>query len=222
MFRLIKSVLFGKDGMRVQTTSTFLFGCVLVVASARPGRADSIENLVFAGTATCVQVACSSVGNGALTGSYTLDVTTQKIVGAWSFTTPFGVISSSDKGALASVQVYRGDNNVLFDVNTNTPLFSEFVQFFFPITDTLDLGPLDTNVNSDACQNKAGGTGGSASCYADYTITGENTTPPVRNSTPEPSAVMLFGLGVLGFAGTSLKRCIEGQGRVSFKVLMPN
>jgi hypothetical protein len=55
-------------------------------------KADSIENITISGTATCVLDSCSDTV-GPFTGYYTLDVTTQTVIGPWSVSLPYTTIS---------------------------------------------------------------------------------------------------------------------------------
>lgn len=149
------------------------------MSPSAPTSPDTIENLVFTGTATCTDSFCSKFGSGPITGTYSLDVTAQAIVGAWSFTTPFGVMSSSDPGANASIAVRGGSINPSFGVTTST--FNEFVQFYFPASDLQQLGTLPTNLYpplsaggptaSDGCIF-SGMIAGEPACDPDYAITG--------------------------------------------------
>jgi hypothetical protein len=171
---------------------------MLIICSAPSAQADTIENLIFTGTARCTDSSCSTFGSGPLTGTYTLDVETQTIVGSWSFSTPFGVISSGDAGAFASVMSRSGDNAPAFQETTASPPFYEFVFLFFPGSNLQEIGPLDTNGFSDACIPIAGSQG----CLPDYKVTGSTTLAP------EPSSVMLLGLGVLGLLGFALAKSL--------------
>jgi hypothetical protein len=60
-----------------------LFGCsmVIVAIASSIAKADTIKTLVFTGTATCespfLYQECTPGSVGPLTGTYTLDVTTQ-------------------------------------------------------------------------------------------------------------------------------------------------
>jgi hypothetical protein len=170
---------------------------------AGPAKADEIENLVFTGTATCEDSFCSSFGSGPLTGTYILDVTTQTIVGAWSFSTPFGVISSTAASSFAEVVDRFGDVNSGFGIQTST--FSDFVQFYFPSTDPQEIGALATNLNSDACLNIPSFMGG---CNPGYLVTGTTALAVATAATPEPSSLLLLGVGMLGVLGLGVKRSL--------------
>ena len=145
----------------------------LLAFTLAPVASGQVKNLVFNGTATCINSSCSSFGSGPITGNYSLDVVSQKIVGVWSFTTPFGVISSSQTGANAFIENRFGDINPAFSVNTSSNL--EYVQFYFPGNDAGQIGRLATNLNSNACVNIPGGQNGQPACIADYVITGATT-----------------------------------------------
>jgi hypothetical protein len=186
---------------------TVVLSCLsLTITLAAAAKADVIENLVFTGTATCGDSNCANFGSGPLTGTYSLDVTAQSIVGSWSFSTPFGEVSSSDAGADGFVVDRFGDVNPEFTETTSTPLFFDFVQLFFPGTDTQEIGALDTtNAGSDACINIAGGVDGGPACDPDYVISGTTALA----AAPEPSTQILLGVAMLGFVcwrtGTALK-----------------
>jgi len=161
---------------------------LLATCLAASAKADTIETLSFTGTATCDDATCASYGSGPVTGTYSLDVTTQTLVGPWSFTMPSGVISSTDSGASDYLVDRFGDINPGFEEASGV---TAFLQFFFPITDTTELGSVSAaSVGSDACIYVS-----TNSCDPDYIITG--TVSLV--STPEPGAagLMLLGVGML-------------------------
>jgi hypothetical protein len=173
-----------------------LFCLLLTLTTARTVRADQIENLVFTGTATCTASSCSSFGTGPITGTFTLDVTTQTFEDAWSFSTPFGMISSADPGTSTSITDKNGGFAAVFQESSGS--FFEFVQLTF--SNPQELGTLLDVVSSDACHTipKQGG------CTPDYTVTGSTVLAPV--ATPEPPSLMLFGAGMVGVLGLSLRR----------------
>lgn len=166
-----------------------------LVSSAK---ADVIENLTFAGTATCGDANCTSFGSGPVFGSYSADITTGTVVGPWSFSTPLGVMSSTTAGSDAFIVDRFGDINIAFE--EATPF--EFIQLFFPGADTQLIGALATNIASDACTPAS-----AASCYPDYTVTGVGQLTSTVTS-PEPSTLMLIGAAMLavGVLGRKLSR----------------
>jgi hypothetical protein len=161
-------------------------------------QADQIENLVFTGTATCAffgDTTCGGFGNGPVTGFFTFDVTTDKLAGPWSFTTPFGVLSSSDTGAHGGTQILLGDFNSFFDVTTSNPNFDEGIGLDWASTNPQELGSLDPNPpggfpSGDGCFDDSTPT--QAQCRPDYLITGATTLAP------EPSTLFLIAAGLLG------------------------
>src|ERR1700693_1404172 len=165
--------------------------CLLAIYTAVSTRADVIENLVFTGTATCINSDCNGFGSGPITGTYSLDVTTQTIVGAWSFSTPSWVLSSSRTGAIATNGVRLGDINPV--VADTTPTY-EFLQLFFPIADIQEIGALPTNVYAPPYPGAPAGSfsctpfPGSSCCGIDYAITGATALATTM--------VCTFGLGV--------------------------
>jgi uncharacterized protein (TIGR03437 family) len=147
--------------------------CVGVVLAAVLGssvaKADTIENLVFTGTATCLSgfphQQCTPGSSGAVSGTYTLDVTSQQIVGAWSFTSPFGSFSSTDPGASAVVNVGAMNSGVSYDIPeffVETSTFNAVISFGFTGTMALsELGAISTpqpveGVVSGICQDIPG------------------------------------------------------------------
>lgn len=105
---------------------------LLTVFVPTSAKGDTIENLSFDGFASCSDSFCAGFGSGTAFGTYSLDLDTQTIVGAWSFSTPLGIISSTGTGADASVTDRLGDINPAFLLSN--PF--EFIQFFFPSADT--------------------------------------------------------------------------------------
>jgi hypothetical protein len=203
-----------------RTASALVPGILLALAVAASAQADIVENLGFTGTATCLYPTdCSASGNGPVVGAYSFDVTTQTVVGPWSFSTPFGLISSSDTGASASTNTTffgNGLNNTEFQELNFTPFFFEFVNLAFPTTDPQDLGAVVTGdfatggvYGSAGCTNIPGGfssepgSPASPACSVDYQVSGATTQ---TNVTPEPSLTVLVGIGMLALVGLRLAR----------------
>jgi hypothetical protein len=170
---------------------------------------DVIENLVFTGTATCTDGACAGFGTGPITGTYSFDVTTQTIVGPWSFSTPFGVLASTQAGARAAID-YEGPPYVPeveadFTVSVNPPPFLEFVSLRWDPSNLTQLGPV---AFADACIPVPG----QNVCYPDYIITGSNVLAP-PSPAPEPSALALLFAGLL--AAVPLSHSLRKPGLVA-------
>jgi hypothetical protein len=162
--------------------------CLLMLVLAGSVKADVIENLSFEGFATCSNPSlnpCTIFPSGPVTGAFNWDVTTQAIVGAWSFSVPFGVLASSDAGASATTEPQNGNTRDDFIVEPLNSL--AFVSLTFPGMNTDEIGSVV--VVSDACIPSGVG----ASCFPDYSITGA-TTLVNTVTTPEPAFVGLPAL----------------------------
>jgi hypothetical protein len=179
---------------------------LLTIGVVTSAEADTIENLVFTGTATCVntsgQFPCSP-GSSPITGTYSLDVTTHTIVGAWSFSTstPVGVISSSDTGASAIFSASFPPNDPAFQIirQEGSSTFYEYVWLIYPATDTTELGAL---ANGQVCYSELATNG----CAPGYTVTG--TTRLATSTVPEPSSGMLLGVFMLALVGLGVKNSL--------------
>jgi hypothetical protein len=183
-------------------TTRTLCSLILATAIAAPAaNADIIEHLVFTGTATCesgfFHQECTPGSVGPLTGTYTLDVTTQQIVGPWSFTSPFASFSSTAAGA--SAPVYDGvmNGSVSYDIAEFQEVTSTFVEVlslgFTGAGAPYELGPIATPapitvIVSGLCQNVPGVN--PAGCEPDVNIAG------ATNSVPEPGSVALIATGI--------------------------
>jgi hypothetical protein len=171
----------------------------IAVFTASPAQADVLENLVFSGTATCTLAHCAPFGSGPITGSYTLDLTTNTIVGPWSFSTPFATLSSADPGAATLVGLVMGNVGATFV--EDTPTFEEGVTIFFPGNDPKQLGALSQTIESVGCSSLSG----MEACIFDYRISA-GTNAPAVTGTPEPSSLTLAAVGVLALLALRLKK----------------
>jgi|SRR5579884_1618086 len=198
-------------------TTTHLFSSFILAAvlnSAPAAKADTVENLVFAGTATCetgfgANQQCSS--GGSVTGAYNLDVDNQTIVGSWLFTTPYGVFSSSSPGSHAEVfprtQGGFSDEEVDFSLIPNAVLS---LAFAVPNVDELGaVVPLAAGLGyaSAICQNVAGGPG----CVPDVSLSGITAA---ASPVPEPSYFLLLSIG-MGIAKLLRFTTVQQSGRRS-------
>ena len=173
-----------------------LSSLLLALSLGGPAKADNIENLVFTGTAIgfCSVAGCV-VHNGPVTGHYTFDATTTTVLGSWSFSTPFGVLGSSDPGANGGVGFFPAGTQrnygayylAIFEVGIDPIVSAETVEFYFLPTDSLLLGPL--------------GLGGLFIAYdnSEWNVSGSNAL--AVGKAPEPSGMILAGIGILGLAG---------------------
>jgi hypothetical protein len=184
------------------TKSVPTLSCLILLAGlAASAKADTIITLQFTGTATCGDPTCSAFGSGPLTGIYNLDVTKQAIVGTWSFSTPFGIISSTQTGAITGVQIIDGEPGSYFDILTATPPFDDAVGFYFPPGDTQQIGALSVDVGGVACNNVPG----EEACSPGYTVTGSTVVAP------EPSSLMSLGVGMLSLVGLNLLQALGSR-----------
>jgi hypothetical protein len=156
-----------------------------------------MESLFYTGTAKCTDSFCTSYGSGSLTGNWSLDLTTNTIVGPWSFSTPFGVLSSTAAGASAyTISSSSAGGGVPVDgsyFQLSAGMLFEWVGLSFPTTDPQQLGAVSTTGLSLACDPFAAPV---PSCYPDFLITGTSfiATPP----TPEPATLGLLAIGMFG------------------------
>lgn len=186
---------------------------VIIFSIAAPAaNADTIENLAFTGSAVCespfaFQV-CTPGSMGPLTGTYTLDVTTQQIIGPWSFSSPFFSHSSSDPGAFGAVIDGVMNGGISYDdveFSIGSASFDEVLVFGFTGANALlELGPISTPapvdvVISGICQNISG----MAGCEPDVNITGATSLAP---SAPEPGTGTLIGISAVAGALLWLRR----------------
>lgn len=170
-----------------------LIAAMLCLFGVTCALAGTVVPLSFNGTVTCsVGTDCTNFvapGNYAVTGSYSLDTSSDAVVGSWSFNTPYGTISSSDANALVFkfTPPPAGFDDLVFCVGYN--ISSCAVDFAMVIT------PFETNGSvsdiSHVCQPDLLG----AACVAALPLV-SGTVSPQGSSTPEPASLPLVGSGV--------------------------
>lgn len=193
--------------------------CILLcpyVASASP---TDIVTFHFSGSLTCDPLSSSpcSPNTGALTGTFSIDVSTDSIVGPWSVSTPIGTISSSGPGPATEIfgvsptkfgplplsdatlvgvvlENFLGNNNIfvfdVFFVSSSTDVIGSFAPGNPPVPND---PPGTVFVNGIALDNLG--------TDLVYDVTAANVS-----TTPEPSSLLLLGSGLLGLAGLKWRR----------------
>ena len=198
-----------------------VLSCLLMISMAASAKADVIENLVFTGTATCVDSTCGVGTNATLTGTFTVDLSSGLPVNldAWSFTSTSsilggtGTISSADPGASYNI-LYTSTPAATVDqfiIDTSTPDVFEYVQLYFTtaspdteIGSVLASSPtIDYATQSSVCVN---GDPSAGHCEQTYTVTGSTALVP----TPEPSSVILLLTTLLAVGFVARKRIAQG------------
>lgn len=172
--------------------------CLLV--TAHPSAADQIYSVTFTGSGTCASGTCNGT---AVTGSYLWDATTNAPGGNWSFDTPIGDFSG--------VGGYPAEPSV--DVKYPTQYQSGFnLLDFVSSTDGIQLG-FSGNGAFDGSLAATDGIGDILSLALNlpsdsnvFDITSGNAVGTLVSSTPEPSALLLLGLGLATFLMIRRKR----------------
>ncbi|MGH9718014.1 MAG: PEP-CTERM sorting domain-containing protein [Candidatus Acidiferrales bacterium] len=177
--------------------------CVLF--SPRPAAADSTDvvTLMFSGAGTCVIGPCSG---SLVTGTYSFDVGTDMIVGPWSFATPLGAFSSSGSYPFVGTE-------------------PSGMEGFTPGFNLLDFtsGDLGIQLAFDGSSGYSGSLITGPTVLSDPSAVGYlniSDTDPIRIfdltsgtstpvATPEPSALAMLGLGLLGLFVIRRKRSLR-------------
>ncbi|MGH9728675.1 MAG: PEP-CTERM sorting domain-containing protein [Candidatus Acidiferrales bacterium] len=188
----------------------FLTLVLVTAGNAKFARADNVQTFNFSGIVT------SFNGSDTVTGTFTLD-TTNATITAFDFTTPVVTISATD-GWTATVSTYTPalspnlDFVVLFfgdgDEDVMSLLFTTTLNSFDG--NTFFTGPVQPYPGAQTIiglQCDFLGIKGTSQCsnglYSSDFASGSAT--PI-SSTPEPSSLLLLGIGVVGLAIFQYKR----------------
>jgi PEP-CTERM motif len=185
---------------RMALLAAVVFCVFMIPRSASADDAD-VVTLSFSGTISC-GASCADP----ITGTYSFDPDTDSIVGPWSFNSALGSVSSSGISPFVGTEASSG-------------------QGFGGTFQLLDFVSGDSGLQ--LAFNGADGFDGSVITSALVTLTGTNSDPSmfanedtgfltdilsgsttVISNTPEPSSILLLGLGIAGLLGVCWRRSL--------------
>jgi hypothetical protein len=166
--------------------------CLFMIPRSASADDADVVTLSFNGT-----VSCGTSCVDPITGTYSFDPDVDSIVGPWSFTSALGSISSTGTDPFAGTdtsadQGFAGTFQLLDFASGN-----DAVQLAFNGADGFD-GSVITN----ALLSPGPGTADpSMFANADSTFNILSGSTTVISNTPEPSSILLLGLGIAGLFG---------------------